>query len=37
MVNAFALNILYFTGAYVLSRYFLWQARVKGSLMQLGE
>ena len=37
MVNAFALNILYFTGAYVLFRYFLWQARVKGSLMQLGE
>jgi ABC-2 type transport system permease protein len=37
MVMAFALNILYFTGAYVLFRYFLWQARVKGSLMQLGE
>ena len=37
MVKAFALNIFYFTGAYLLFRYFLWQARVKGSLMQLGE
>lgn len=37
MVKAFALNILYFSGAYLLFRYFLWQARVKGSLMQLGE
>ncbi len=37
MVKSFALNIFYFTGAYLLFRYFLWQARVKGSLMQLGE
>ena len=37
MVKAFALNIFYFAGAYLLFRYFLWQARVKGSLMQLGE
>jgi ABC-2 type transport system permease protein len=37
MIKAFALNCLYFTGAYLLFRYFLWQARVKGSLMQLGE
>jgi ABC-2 type transport system permease protein len=37
MAKAFALNIFYFTGAYLLFRYFLWQARVKGSLMQLGE
>jgi ABC-2 type transport system permease protein len=37
MVNALVLNCLYFTGAYALFRYFLWQARVKGSLMQLGE
>ncbi len=37
MVKAFALNVFYFTGAYLLFRYFLWQARVKGSLMQLGE
>ena len=37
MIKAFALNIFYFTAAYVLFRYFLWQARVKGSLMQLGE
>ena len=37
MVKALALNIFYFTGAYLLFRYFLWQARVKGSLMQLGE
>ena len=37
MVTAFALNIVYFIGAYLLFRYFLWQARVKGSLMQLGE
>jgi ABC-2 type transport system permease protein len=37
MVKAFALNIFYFSGAYLIFRYFLWQARVKGSLMQLGE
>lgn len=37
MIRAFALNCFYFTGAYLLFRYFLWQARVKGSLMQLGE
>lgn len=37
MVNALLLNCLYFSGAYALFRYFLWQARVKGSLMQLGE
>jgi ABC-2 type transport system permease protein len=37
MLGSFALNILYFSGAYALFRYFLWQARVKGSLMQLGE
>lgn len=37
MVKAFALNVFYFAGAYLLFRYFLWQARVKGSLMQLGE
>ncbi len=37
MIEAFALNALYFTAAYLTFRYFLWQARVKGSLMQLGE
>jgi ABC-2 type transport system permease protein len=37
MINALVLNCLYFTGAYLLFRYFLWQARVKGTLMQLGE
>lgn len=37
MIVAFALNALYFTAAYLTFRYFLWQARVKGSLMQLGE
>ena len=37
MLKAFALNVLYFTGAYVLFRYFLRQARIKGSLMQIGE
>ncbi len=37
MVKAFALNVLYFSGAYLLFRYFLWQARIKGTLMQIGE
>jgi ABC-2 type transport system permease protein len=37
MVKALALNLLYFSGAYLLFRYFLWQARIKGSLMQIGE
>lgn len=37
MLRAFGLNILYFAGAYLLFRHFLWQARIKGSLMQLGE
>ena len=37
MVKAFCLNVLYFTGAYFLFLHFLRQARIKGSLMQIGE
>lgn len=37
MVKALLLNILYFSLAYALFRYFLRQARIKGSLMQIGE
>jgi ABC-2 type transport system permease protein len=37
MLRAFGLNLLYFSGAYVLFLYFLRQARIKGSLMQIGE
>jgi ABC-2 type transport system permease protein len=37
MLKALALNVVYFIAAYLLFRYFLWQARIKGSLMQLGE
>jgi ABC-2 type transport system permease protein len=37
MLKALALNAVYFIAAYLLFRYFLWQARIKGSLMQLGE
>jgi ABC-2 type transport system permease protein len=37
MLKALALNVIYFIAAYLLFRYFLWQARIKGSLMQLGE
>jgi ABC-2 type transport system permease protein len=37
MLTAFALNAVYFTGAYGLFRYFFRQARIKGSLMQIGE
>jgi ABC-2 type transport system permease protein len=37
MLKAFALNCLYFVGAYILFLHFLRQARIKGSLMQIGE
>jgi ABC-2 type transport system permease protein len=37
MLKGFALNIFYFSGAYLLFRYFVRQARIKGSLMQIGE
>lgn len=37
MLKSFALNIFYFSGAYLLFRYFVRQARIKGSLMQIGE
>jgi ABC-2 type transport system permease protein len=37
MLKAFGLNLLYFSGAYLLFLYFLRQARIKGSLMQIGE
>jgi hypothetical protein len=32
-----ALNVLYFTGAFVFFRYMLWKARIHGSLLQMGE
>jgi ABC-2 type transport system permease protein len=37
MIRAFALNVIYFSGAYLAFRYNLKQARIKGSLMQIGE
>lgn len=37
MAASFALNVAYFTVAYLMFHYFLWQARVKGTLMQIGE
>jgi ABC-2 type transport system permease protein len=37
MLTAFGLNVLYFSAAYALFHYFLWEARRKGSLMQIGE
>jgi ABC-2 type transport system permease protein len=37
MLAAFVLNAFYFSGAYLLFRYFFRQARIKGSLMQMGE
>ncbi len=37
MLIAFGLNIAYFSVAYIMFRYLLWQARIKGSLMQIGE
>jgi ABC-2 type transport system permease protein len=37
MLRAFGLNLAYFTAAYLMFHYFLWQARKKGSLMQIGE
>jgi len=37
MLKALLLNVMYFTGAYLLFRYFLRQARINGSLMQIGE
>ncbi len=37
MLKALALNVVYFTGAYLLFHHFLRQARIKGSLMQIGE
>jgi hypothetical protein len=37
MLKGFALNFFYFSGAYLLFRYFVRQARIKGSLMQIGE
>lgn len=37
MLIALGLNAVYFSAAYALLHYFLWQARNKGSLMQIGE
>jgi ABC-2 type transport system permease protein len=37
MLISFGLNIAYFSAAYLMFHYFLWQARRKGSLMQIGE
>jgi ABC-2 type transport system permease protein len=37
MLIAFGLNVLYFSAAYALFHYFLWEARRKGTLMQIGE
>lgn len=37
MLHALGLNLIYFTGAYLLFRFFLRQARIKGTLMQIGE
>jgi ABC-2 type transport system permease protein len=37
MLKASALNVFYFGGACLLFRYFVRQARIKGSLMQIGE
>jgi ABC-2 type transport system permease protein len=37
MLTAFGLNLAYFSAAYALFLYFLWQARRQGSLMQIGE
>jgi ABC-2 type transport system permease protein len=37
MLIAFGLNLLYFSAAYLLFHYFLWQARKQGTLMQIGE
>jgi ABC-2 type transport system permease protein len=37
MLISLGLNLAYFTAAYLLFRYFLWQARQKGSLVQIGE
>jgi len=37
MLISLGLNLAYFTMAYLLFRHFLWQARNKGALMQIGE
>jgi ABC-2 type transport system permease protein len=37
MLIALGLNLTYFSMAYLMFHYFLWQARIKGSLMQIGE
>jgi ABC-2 type transport system permease protein len=37
MLIALGLNLAYFSVAYLMFHYFLWQARIKGSLMQIGE
>lgn len=37
MLTAFTLNLTYFTAAYVLFHYCLRLARIKGTLMQIGE
>ncbi|WP_088348332.1 MULTISPECIES: ABC transporter permease [Rhodomicrobium] len=37
MIRAFALNVVYFSGAYILFHYCLRLARIKGTLMQIGE
>ena len=37
MAKALVLNAVYFTGASLLFHHFLKQARIKGSLMQIGE
>jgi ABC-2 type transport system permease protein len=37
MLQALGLNLAYFSAAYLMLHYFLWQARRKGTLMQIGE
>ena len=37
MLTALGLNLAYFSIAYLMLHYFLWQARRQGSLMQIGE
>jgi ABC-2 type transport system permease protein len=37
MINALALNVVYFSAAFLIFLHFLRQARIKGTLMQLGE
>lgn len=37
MIKAVALNVVYFSAAYLIFRHFLKRARILGTLMQLGE